>query len=148
MGIKDLILNKGWAGKTIGRDETIDRLNPIIRSLTEMMHYYEFAASESADVGKEAIAQSQRTLRMDIGKLCETVFSCGGIAYNGTDIEPGSLVLEGPVPDRLMAREREFCDLVDAESEVEHQIRTRAILANTRANGEARLGMVRSLSGR
>jgi hypothetical protein len=148
MGIKDLLLNKGWAGTTIDRAETVDRINPVIRSLTELMHYYEFAASQSAQMGKETIAQSQRTLRMDIGKLCETVYSCGGVAYSGTDIEPGSLTLDGSVPDRLTEHERAFCDLVDAEGAIEHQIRTRAVLGVARANGEARLAMIRSLAGR
>ncbi|MFT4604689.1 MAG: hypothetical protein ACI9W4_001422 [Rhodothermales bacterium] len=148
MGIKDLLLNKGWAGRTIGRPETTDRVNPIIMDLTGLMHFYEDAATRLGGAAAGEIHVSLRTLRGDIGKLCETVFSAGGVAYSGTDIEPGSLKLSDSLFEELADRERAFCASLVEEGEVEHQMRTRAILAVAGSNGATRLKMLRSLSGR
>ncbi len=148
MGIKDLILNKGWAGRTIDRQDTIDRVNPIIMDLTGLMHFYEDAAARLGGTAAGEIHAALKTLRGDIGKLCETVFSAGGVAYSGTDIEPGSLKLSDSLFEELADRERAFCASIVEESEVEHQMRTRAILAVAGSNGATRLKMLRTLSGR
>ncbi|MBO6575426.1 MAG: hypothetical protein JJ896_08425 [Rhodothermales bacterium] len=148
MGIKDLLLNKGWAGKTIDRAETIDRINPLIQDMTGLMHFYLNAAERLGGDAAGTIEQHLRTMRADIGKLAETVFSSGGVAYSGTDIEPGELKLSDGLLDELADRERAFCAAVEEEADVEHQMRTRAVLSVVRANGDARLKMIRSLGGR
>jgi hypothetical protein len=148
MGIKDLLLNKGWAGRTIDRNETIDRVNPIIMDLTGLMHFYEDAATRLDDAAAEEIHAALKTMRGDIGKLCETVFSAGGVAYSGTDIEPGALTLGSSPFEELADRERAFCASVVEEVDIEHQMRTRAVLAVAGSNGAHRLKMLRTLSGR
>ncbi|MFT5145000.1 MAG: hypothetical protein ACI84D_003640 [Thalassolituus oleivorans] len=148
MGIKDLILNKGWAGRTIDRAETTERVNPLIKELTGLMHFYEDAASRLDAAGAETVHESLRFVRGDIGKLCETVYSAGGVAYSGTDIEPGELKLSASFLEELADRERAFCAACLEEGEVEHQMRTRAIIGAAAANGEARLKMLRTLGGR
>ena len=148
MGIKDLLLNKGWAGRTIDRKDTIDRVNPVIMDLTGLMHFYEDAAERLGGAAGEEIHAALKTLRGDIGKLCETVYSAGGVAYSGTDIEPGSLKLSESLFEDLAERERAFCASIVEEAEVEHQMRTRAVLAVTGSNGANRLKMLRTLSGR
>lgn len=148
MGIKDLLLNKGWAGRTIDRQETIERVNPVIMDLTGLMHFYEDAAQRLGGDAGAQIHASLKIMRGDIGKLCETVFSAGGVAYSGTDIEPGSLKLGDSLFEELADRERAFCAMVAEEADVEHQMRTRAVLSVAGANGETRLKMLRGLSGR
>ncbi|NNE69641.1 MAG: hypothetical protein HKN29_04670 [Rhodothermales bacterium] len=148
MGIKDILLNKGWAGRTIDRPETIERINPVIMELTGLMHFYEDAAARLGGTAADEIHGSLRIMRGDIGKLCEVVYSCGGVAYSGTDIEPGSLKLGDSLFEELADRERAFVALVAEEADVEHQIRTRAVLSVAGANGETRLKVLRGLSGR
>lgn len=148
MGIKELLLNKGWAGKTIDRPETIDRINPLIQEMTGLIHFYEDAARRLGGGAADTMAEHLKTMRADIGKLAETVFSSGGVAYNGTDIEPGELKLGDHPLEELADRERAFVAAVREEDEVEHRIRTRAVLSVVGANGEARLKMIRSLGGR
>jgi ElaB/YqjD/DUF883 family membrane-anchored ribosome-binding protein len=131
MGIKDIFLKQGWAGKTIGREETIERLNPILRTANELMQRLGAFAAESSDQDvKTRIEASLRIHRMDIGKLCETVFSCGGVAYSGTD---------------LSLNENTLSDMLAAESKIEHQMRTRAILGVLQENQRARQNSLRNL---
>ena len=89
--LKDLLLQKGWAGKTISRAETVDRVNPVIHRLIALNQHYDAFLRSSQGEGLDAqLASLQKTARADVGKLAETVFSCGGTPYNGTDLEPKS----------------------------------------------------------
>lgn len=142
MGIKELFLQKGWAGRTIDRAATIDRMNPIIRTLNELMQLY-IAASEAES--KQAIEDSLRTLRMDIGKMCEVVFSCGGVAYSGTDLETGQFRLGSGQSEAIAAKEQALRSALEAEARIEHQMRTRAILHNIDINQKTRMEAVRGL---
>ena len=146
MGIKELFLQKGWAGRTIDRATTIDRINPMIRTMNELMQLYIAAsdAEQRADM-KQAIEASLRTLRMDIGKMCEVVFSCGGVAYSGTDLETDAFRLGAGQSEAIEAKEKELRQALDAEADVEHQMRTRAILLNVDTNQKTRMEAVRGL---
>ena len=149
MGVKDLLLNKGWAGRTISRAETIDRINPVIRELTELMHTYDAAAAVLSGNDAAALAVSQRVLRADIGHLAETVYSTGGIAYLGVDLEPSSFSVQGNRPavaKQLTTAEEHFRTSLDAEKKIEHQMRTRAVLENVARNSTERLRLVREMS--
>lgn len=144
MGIKNLFLKQGWAGKTIGRAETIERLNPILQTANELMQHLIGVAASSADSDvKSRIETALRTLRMDIGKLCETVFSCGGVAYSGTDLHPADF-RESSVAD-VTRVESVLADQLSAESKIEHQMRTRAILGVLAENQYARKNNLRNL---
>ena len=146
MGIKELFLQKGWAGRTIDRAETIDLINPMIQTMNELMHLY-IAAGETTSKAnvKEGIETSLRTLRMDIGKMCEIVFSCGGVANSGTDLETADFMLGDGLSDAVAAKEHELRDALDAQEDIEHQMRTRAILMNVDTNQKARMNAVRGL---
>ncbi len=144
--IKELLLQKGWAGKTISRSETVERMNPLIRELINLNYHYDaFIKSLPEGSLRDALDSAQKTARMDAGKMAETVFSCGGTAYNGTDLEPDSFSTDS---DRMRAiknladRETAFLELLSAESDVEHQMRTRAILSVVSGNAEARLKLL------
>jgi hypothetical protein len=148
MGIKDLLLNKGWAGNTLSRAETVDHLNPLIRSLTTLMHGYDAAQPTLEGDQAESLEQARKLIRGDLGKLAETVLSSGGVAYSGVDQEP-SVPATGDaatVFEALKQLEEAFRTELDAERTVEHQIRTRAVLENVARNSTDRLGLLRDLA--
>jgi hypothetical protein len=146
MGIKELFLQKGWAGRTIDRADTIDLINPMIQTMNELMHLH-IAAGETTSKAnvKDGIETSLRTLRMDIGKMCEIVFSCGGVANSGTDLETADFMLGDGLSDAVAAKEQELREALDAQENIEHQMRTRAILMNVDTNQKARMNAVRGL---
>lgn len=149
MGIKDLFLNKGWAGKTLAREETAARLNPVIRSHCELNHSHEYAVRslEDRDAAGE-LSALQRTARMDVGKLNEVVLSAGGVPFNGTEMEPEDFDLgkcDSDIVKALRNLERDFEKLLHAELGIEHQMRTRAILDAVLKNTRVRLEYVRKL---
>ena len=153
MGLKEAFLNKGWAGTTMSRAETTERINPLIRQHAELNHAYAFATSHVSD--REAAAQLealQKTARADVGKLRETVYSAGGVAYTGVEQEPGDYTLgsggedEAEMIRQLNEKEEQFQQLLTDELKENHQIRTRAILSVVQANSLARLESVRGLT--
>lgn len=144
MGIKELLLQKGWAGRTISRDETSRRLNPIIRIMTEMLHRYSAVREEAGADERPEIDRVMKTLRMDIGKVAETIFSTGGTAYSGTDLDPDEFVAGDDGWKNLRDAEDVLAAALREEQDVEHQMRTRAILAKVAENHEDRMNLIRS----
>jgi hypothetical protein len=144
MGIKDLFLKQGWAGKTIGRPETIDLLNPIIRTMNELMQCLGALSASSTNADQKArLEETLRVLRMDIGKMCETVYSCGGVAYSGTDLEAADFASSTPAD--LSGLESRLAEHLAAQHKIEHQMRTRAILGVVEENQKARKNALRNL---
>lgn len=147
MSLKEAFLKKGWAGRTISREETVARINPLLKRHRELNHYYDYAISHCSDSGvAAALAAQLKVARMDAGKLAETVFSNGGTAYNGTDLEPEAFTLPDGDDALLFAlydRERAFLDVLKAEAGVEHQMHTRAILGVVEANSLARVDLLK-----
>lgn len=144
MGIKELLLKQGWAGRTITRAETIDHLNPIIRTMTVAMHHWGVAAASLDGEAARNVSAALKTLRMDIGKMCETVFSAGGVAYNGTDLDPESFEAGSDVWKTLSEQEKAIADALSPQQKIEHHMRTRAILAAVAGNHEERVKLIRS----
>lgn len=147
MRLKEAFLNKGWAGKTLSRKQTAERINPLIQRHYELNHAYNFAINQLDDAPTvQELNFHQKIARADIGKLSETVLSAGEPSYNGIDLEPEDFAIPGDDVDilrELERRESEFGQLLDEELRLEHQIRTRAILQNVRANSSNRLDLVR-----
>ncbi len=144
MGIKDALLNRGWAGRTMTRQETAARLNPLIRQHAALNHAYRHALGRADDPAlADPLAALLKTSRTDVGKLKETVFSAGATAYNATDLAPEDYALdaEAPLAD-LQKREQQFQDALSDEKDENHQMRTRAILAVVRTNSRARLDVL------
>lgn len=150
MGLKELFLNKGWAGRTLSRPETAERINPLIRRHHELNRSYDFAIAHLDDRGaSERLSELQRIGRADVGKLSETVLSAGEVSYNGTDLEPEQFDLgsdDGAILRELTRREEEFIGLLEDESLLEHQIRTRAIVAIVLKDSRERLDTLRGFS--
>ncbi len=155
MSIKDILLQKGWAGTTIDREATVAHLNPIIRVMTVTMHAWD-AAQRALDAGSAQadgapvadsmpVADARKLLRMDIGKMCETVFSAGGVAYNGVDLEASAYEFGDDGWAGVRRQEEALGEALAQQLGVEHHMRTRAILAAVAANHETRLQLARNL---
>lgn len=147
--IKELLLKKGWAGKTISRAETVTRLNPLVERHIKLNLLYDSATRRVSDPAvREALAASQKIARANVGKLAETIFSSGGSAYSGVDLDPNA-EYPGMEPDSmfntLTDAETAFRDAVLDERKVEHQMRTRAILGVVAASSAERLEMLAGL---
>lgn len=147
MGLKDLFLNKGWAGRTLSREETAERINPIIRKHYELNHSYEHAIRTIGNrEAAERMNTLQKTARADIGKLSETVLSAGHAPYTATELDPDDFNIgsdDQTIFDRLTELESDFASLLEDELKLEHQIRTRAVLSVVHRNSRARLDFLR-----
>jgi len=148
--LKELLLGRGWAGRTISREQTVERINPLIEQQIRLNHAYRAVVrSHSRPTVTEALEDVLKTARTDVAKLSEVVFSAGGSAYNGTDLEPEDFDLgddDRTMLDTLRDREVDFQEAVAYErNEVEHQMRTRAILEVVKGNSDERLDRIDTL---
>lgn len=143
--IKAAVLKKGWAGRTLSREATTERLCPIINAHMALNHGYNHAAAHypAPDVKRE-LTRLQKAARTDVGKLLEVVFSCGGVPPNGTDMEPEDFALPADgMLEALRAREESFQDLLRDEKIIEHQIRTEAVITHLLVSSQSRLTYLR-----
>ena len=151
--IKEVLLGRGWAGKTVSRAETVERLNPLLLQFLKLNHNYEYVIRSHSDTAAtEALKRVQKTARADVGKLNETILSCGGSPENGTNLEPEDFDLgtdEIEMLYRLEDLETEFNEaLVHERKELEHQMRTRGILEALKSNSDERLTLLGDLIDR
>jgi len=147
--IKEALLGRGWAGKTLSRTETVEHLNPLTEQHIELNRYYDDAIQSCGDERVVGVLERlQKTARTDVGKLSETVLSCGGTPPNGTNLEPEDFTLRGTFPDmlrRLHELETEFNDRLADELDLEHQMRTRGLLEAVKSNSADRLDALSAL---
>jgi len=148
--IKEALLGRGWAGKTISRAETVERLNPLLLQFLNLNHYYQSAIRTHSDRAvTEALQRVQKTARADVGKLSESILSAGGTPENGTDLEPEDFTLTDDdlgMLERLKDLETDFNDSITHERrEIEHQMRTRGILEALKSNSTERLDLLGDL---
>lgn len=150
MGLKDAFLNKGWAGRTLSRQETVEQINPLLRRNHELNLRYEHAVRALDDrEAAETINTFMKTARADVGKLSETVLSAGQPAYTGVDLEPTDFEFgddDHSIVEELLEAEERFQQLLADEFELEHQMRTRAVLSVVRENSRVRLDFLRRLA--
>ena len=141
--IKAAILKKGWAGRTLSRKETIERLNPLIQRHMALNRAYDHAIRTCPDAAP-TLDVHQKKARVDVGKLIETVFSCGGLAYNGVGMAPEAYA-SSEAEQLLTLKERETAlqETLLEECDLEHQMRTEAVLRRCIKNSEDRLNFVR-----
>ena len=101
--------------------------------------------------GRDVLKRLQKTARTDVGKLSETVLSCGGSAYNGTDLSPEDFTLKGSLSELfedLHDLETDFNDALADELDLEHQMRTRGVLEAVKSNSQDRLNALTALQRR
>ncbi len=145
------ILNKGGAGYSISRAETIERLTPHVASGLELLRSYSAAVPALRDQeASERIEALLPYFRTELGKLYETIFSAGGTVPTGTEIDFDAPASTEANPVRvLLDRERQFQRGLSEEIDsVHHQERTRAILKSVAAGSKGRLDLLRELAGR
>ena len=145
MSILDTVLNKGGAGVSLSRQETIEALDPLLRQHHRLNSLYRQALVQ-LPVGSEMalkLDEALRVARMDVGKLAECVLSAGGIPYSGTDLDPTAAPLPGgnALFRHLADAERDLRDETDKQLARDHQIRTQAILGNVAAHSRERLAL-------
>lgn len=141
--LKRLIFNRGGIGKALTREETVDRLNPILEQHTRLNRSYDAVIRDLSDRDvAQTLEQLQKTARTDAGKLSETILSAGGGPYTGTDLEPEDFDL-GSDDDEMLFElrdlEQALYDTVTEERDRNHQMRTDAILQVVQNNSEERL---------
>lgn len=143
--IKAAVLKKGWAGRTLSREATTERLCPIINAHMALNHSYNHAIAHYPAPGvQREMRQLQKFARMDVGKLLEIVFSCGGVPPNGTDLEPEDFALPADgMLGALRAHEESFQQLLRDEKVIEHQIRTEAVITHLLSSSQSRLTYLR-----
>lgn len=148
--IKSALLKKGWAGKTLSRKETAERLNPLIEAHVKLkLSYVNFLPLLTSDTEQQELEHILKTLRLDVGKLKELVFSCGEPAFNGTSLEPDSFKLAGDdALSDLREREQIFRERLEKERPVQHQIRSEAVIVRLRKNSDNRLAFLRTCAHR
>lgn len=152
MSLKDLIFQKGGIGVSMSREETVERLNPLIEQHMKLNHAYNDAIARLSDrTIADELATQQRTARMDVGKLMETVLSAGGLAYSGTDLEPGD-VHTGDGDDEMLFtlrdQEEAFLKMVSDASSPDHQMRSKAILGVVENNSRQRFSVLKDHTNR
>ena len=140
-------LNKGGAGRSMTREESIDALNPVVHRHAELLLAYGAAIRDLSDRGlAEALDGVMNRARTELAKLKESVFALGGTPPNSTDLDPAAVRLgrdDAEILHALDDRERAYRDaLSDTIGLPHHQIRTTAILENNLKGSEARIGVL------
>jgi hypothetical protein len=146
-------LNKGGAGRYISREASVERLTPLVVQHNRLLQAYGYALArlDAADARAQLDALMP-DLRTHLAKLDETVYSFGGKAPLGTDLEPGETGrgrTDAEMLFHILDLERAYHDALAGEVDaVHHQERTRAILGHLAAGSERRLEALRGLTNR
>ena len=138
--IKSLFLKKGWAGQTLSRSETIARLNPILEHHVKLAELYREGVDPSlGGAATTQLAELLRQSRLGMGKLAETIFSCGGVAFTGIN-DPNDFRGDDPTWEQILSHERALEEKLRKEKQsINHQMRTEAVLQHCLDQCEARL---------
>ncbi|MEM1054870.1 MAG: hypothetical protein AAGI52_05045 [Bacteroidota bacterium] len=145
------VLNKGGAGRYISREESVERLRPVIEKHLDLLRAYDHVGKRLSDANADQYFREVilPRLRTELNKLYETIFSLGGSAPTGAEMDWIASGLHGSDQEMLkglIERDRAFSGALATEmDEVHHQERTRAILGHNAEMAEARLGSLRKL---
>ncbi len=145
-----LLFNRGGIGPAMSRAETVEHVNPLIEQHMRLNRSYERVTALLDDVEIAGdLKRLQKTARADVGKLSETVLSAGGVAYNGVELRTWTPDLGTTDAERLaqlLEMEQAFQDDLNEELELNHQIRTEAILEVVQSNSGERLGTLKKVA--
>lgn len=145
-----LLFNRGGIGPAMSRAETVEHVNPLIEQHMRLNRSYDHVIEqlEAAEIVDE-LKRLQKTARADVGKLAETVLSAGGTAYNGVELRDWTPDLGVDTAERLtklQELEQAFQDALNEELDLNHQLRTEAIIEVVRKNSEARLDYLKKIT--
>lgn len=140
------VMNRGGAGRSMTREESVEALNPLVDRHHALLHAYDAALRT---LGDRAIADrlnsGMNAARTELAKLKESVFSLAGTPPNGTELDPDVRLgdTDAEIVHALDAAERAYRDaLTDTLGMAHHQIRTTAILENNLKGSNARLDAI------
>lgn len=145
------ILNKGGAGHYISREASVERLLPIVADQLGLLRDYDYVAKrmEASGARQKMEEVVLPNIRTELNKLYETVFSLGGSAPTGAELDWKASGLDGSdgeMVGELLARDKALGDTLREEMEaVHHQERTRAIIGHNAAKSADRINMLRGL---
>ena len=144
------LLNKGGAGKSLNRAETAARLGRLMRHHQSIMHAYDAAIRDTPSPEVAAgLELLNKTSRADIGKLSELILSNGHAPPSGSDFDPpdfGEADDDGARGRRLLDLERAYVDMLEAELDEKHRLRTVATIENTLTNTRHRIQTIQRMS--
>ncbi len=143
------ILNRGGAGRYISRAESAERLVPVAARHLDLLDAYAGARAAAGETAGPRLDALLSLLRIETGKIFETLYSLGGAAPTGAGrtATPPAGETDAERLDALIEAERDFGAALSEESEaVHHQERTRAILQHNAARSGERLDALRALA--
>lgn len=142
----NFLLNRGGAGKSLSRAETVAQASSLITRHIALLRSYDRLVEAMApdDESVEQIRKLQKQHRADIAKLCEIVLSA-----NGTPPREAA-PLEGSGIDSLLRSltdgERSLREELEAQLAKKHHMRTIAVLETLLANTEERIGILQTVA--
>lgn len=145
------LLNKGGAGRSLSRGETIDVLIPLVEQHIDLLSQYNAVrrALRNTEIA-ERLNDLLPRFRNEVGKIRETILALGGVAPTGAG-EP-LLDLEGSDGNLLYGLDQKERALRDALKEAidypHHQFQTLAVLKNNLEGSESRISVLRPLADR
>jgi hypothetical protein len=140
------ILNRGGAGRSMTREESVEALVPLVVEHQRLLLAYEAAIRTLGDRGlADRLNDGMNRARTELGKLRETIFSLGGDSPNGvgldTDVHLGTTDAE--IVHALDERERAYRDALARNLALpHHQLRSTAIIENNIKGTKARLDVL------
>lgn len=146
-------LNKGGAGRSLSREDTVEALNPLVEHHGRLILIYNTAirSLNNRDTAQKVETVMNRN-RAELGKLKETVLACGGVPPTGVGLRDEEVDLgsnDGAILHNLEQHERAYREaLKEALNYPHHQIRTVAILENNVTGSTERISMLRPLVDR
>ncbi|MDX1531013.1 MAG: hypothetical protein R3362_05770 [Rhodothermales bacterium] len=147
------ILNRGGAGFSMSRAETADVLSGLVRQHQILLNSYDAALRDLADRDLAAALEPEMvTLRTELSKIKELVYSNGGTPPNGTDLDPKTLRIgetDGEIVHALADLERAYRGTLQAEIDrANHQMRTYALIEALHQRTEDRIGILHPIVSR
>jgi|GEM_PF-1232595 len=145
------ILNKGGAGRSASRQETMDALHPLVERHAALLVTYDVALRHLSDRRlAEELEGGMNRLRTELAKLRETLLSQGGTPPNTIGLEARVTAdTDRGILEAVEAAERDYRQsLRDVLDYPHHQIRTQAIINNNITGSDERLGRLRPLVDR
>ena len=137
------IFNKGGAGRSMTREESVEALSPLVREHQKLLLAYDTAIRTLRDRDLAAqINSGMNRARTELAKLRETIFSLGGDTSNGVDLDTDVRLgdSDAAIVHALDDRERAYRDELQRTLKLSHhQMRSIAILENTVKGSNARL---------
>ena len=140
------IFNRGGAGRSMTREESVEAISPLVREHQQLLHAYDVAIRTLGDRDLAArLNDGMNRARTELAKLKETIFSLAGTPPNGVDLDPDVRLgtSDAAIVHALDDRERAYRDALQDTLKMPHQqLRSTAILENNLKGSNARIDVL------